>query len=123
MMLDSSFLIDLLRGDERASSIARSLDDEPVSISSIVRFEILQGLTVKHRRRLEKEFSSLATIPFDADQADLAASIADRLYRKGEPIDPEDCMIAAAAIANGKPLLTRNKKHFARIPQLHVETY
>ena len=123
MMLDSSFLIDLLRGDERASAIARSLDDEPVSISSIVRFEVFQGLSVKHRKRLERDLASLATIAFDADQADLAASIADRLYRKGEPIDPEDCMIAAAAISTGKPLLTRNDKHFSRIPQLRIETY
>jgi predicted nucleic acid-binding protein len=123
MMLDSSFLIDLLRGDERAVETAKSLDDEPVSISSIVRFEVFQGLSVNHRKRLERDFASLATIAFDADQADIAASIADRLYRKGEPIDPQDAMIAAAAIATGKTLLTRNEKHFSRIPQLRTETY
>lgn len=103
--------------------IAESLDDAPVSISSFVRFEVLQGISVKQRRRLEKEFGSLATIPFDADQADLAASISDRLYRKREPIDPEDCMIAAAAISTGTPLLTRNTRHFNRTPQLRIETY
>lgn len=123
MMLDTSVLIDLLRGDPEAVAWAKELDAEPVSISSIVRFELLQGLSVKHRKRIEREFASLSTLPFDAEQADLAASIADRLYRTGEPIDPEDCMIAAAAIITGKPLLTRNGKHFGRIPQLRIETF
>ena len=53
---------------------------------------------------------------------ELYAALEER-RSEGEPIDPEDRMIAAAAISTGTPLLTRNARHFSRIPQLRIETY
>jgi len=41
----------------------------------------------------------------------------------GEPIDREDCIIAATAIAENEPVVTRNAGHFERISGLDVRTY
>jgi predicted nucleic acid-binding protein len=47
---------------------------------------------------------------------------AQRLQGKSKK-DPEDAMLAGIAIQNNKPLLTRNKKDSAGIPQPKLETY
>ena len=47
---------------------------------------------------------------------------AQRIKEKTK-IDPEDAMLAGIAIQNNEPLLTRNRKDFAGIPELKVETY
>jgi predicted nucleic acid-binding protein len=62
-------------------------------------------------------------LPLDLESAFLAGDIQKELIRKGEIIDPEDCMIAGIALKSNEPLLTRNLKHFKRIPGLQVETY
>jgi predicted nucleic acid-binding protein len=38
-------------------------------------------------------------------------------------IDPEDAMLAGIAIQDNEHLLTRNRKDFAGIPELQLETY
>ncbi len=50
-----------------------------------------------------------------------------RLYRylsdNGLLIDANDLWIAATALASGMPVVTRNKRHFARVPELDVIGY
>lgn len=41
----------------------------------------------------------------------------------GESIAELDALIAAVALANGQALVTRNRKHFERVPELEVIAY
>lgn len=46
-----------------------------------------------------------------------------QLNRNIQEIDAIDSMIAAIALLENEPLLTRNTKHFTRIKGLRVESY
>lgn len=52
-----------------------------------------------------------------------AGELSGRLIEEGSQIDREDCIIAATAIQENEPVLTRNESHFNRVPNLDVETY
>ncbi len=48
------------------------------------------------------------------------AGIRSRLRRRGELVPDLDLLVAATAIAHDMVLLTRNRKHFERIPELNL---
>lgn len=54
----------------------------------------------------------------------LAAAYAGKIYTdlksKGMTVGNQDILIAGACLANGLPLLTRNKAHFAPIKDLAI---
>ena len=131
MILDTSFLIDLLRkGDEQAKNKAEELDQklEVKSITSISIMELWRGALRSANREHEKQkieglISSLMSYTFNELAAKKAAEIEENLRMSGEMIDLEDVMIAAIALVHHEKVLTRNVKHFERIKNLRVETY
>jgi tRNA(fMet)-specific endonuclease VapC len=62
-------------------------------------------------------------IQYSYDIAKIAASVDAELARKGVVISMADTIIAATAIHLGLRVVTRNKEHFERIPNITVETY
>jgi predicted nucleic acid-binding protein len=61
--------------------------------------------------------------PLDAAAANPAGEVDADLIKQGAQIDPEDAMIAGIALEFRQPLLTRNVRHFSRVPRLQVESY
>ena len=59
----------------------------------------------------------------DARGAERAGDIEGKLIKHGIMIQPLDSMIAGIALTKGERVLTRNTKHFGRVPGLVVETY
>lgn len=45
------------------------------------------------------------------------------IENEGEIIDIEDIMIGAIAKRNNETIITRNKKHFEKIPGLKIASY
>ncbi len=131
MILDTSFLIDLLRkGDEQARIKAVELDQklEAKSITSISIMELWRGALRSANKEHEKEkidnlLSSLMNYTFNELAAKKAAEIEENLRVSGTLIDVEDIMIAATALIHHEKILTRNVKHFEKITGLQVETY
>ena len=73
------------------------------------------------RKKVRDVLDSLQEIiTFDSNQAEIAAEIRSQLKKKGQKIEDFDTLIAAAAIASGSILVTKNTKHFSRIPQLQL---
>jgi predicted nucleic acid-binding protein len=62
-------------------------------------------------------------LSLDAASASKAGIIYAQRVKEKTKIDPEDAMLAGIAIQNNEPLLTRNRKDFAGIPELKLETY
>jgi len=52
-----------------------------------------------------------------------ASRISRDLARRGMPIGDNDVWIAATALAYRLPLVSRNARHFARVPGLMIEEY
>jgi tRNA(fMet)-specific endonuclease VapC len=130
MLLDTSFIIDLLRGREKAVRKIKTLEAESIAsnISSPSIFELFVGISLTKKPASEKKrimdvLESWGTLFLDSECAARGGTIHGQLIRDGQPIDPEDSMIAAIALVNDETLLTKNSKHFSRVPDLKIEDY
>ena len=129
MIVDTTFLIDLLKNLPNAVKKASEIDikKEGVSATTISVFELWQGvIDLQNKNKLDKIHTLLDSIGlnvFDLESAKIAGRIHAQLRAEGLTIDPEDSMIAGICIHNGQSLLTKNTKHFERIPELKLETY
>lgn len=131
MLLDTSFLIDLLRGDDqKALERAKILDEqlESKGVAPITIMELWRGAmqSVKHekeKKKVDALISSLFQYPFQIKEAKQSGEIEAALIKKGQMIDLEDIMIAGVAMIHNEPILTRNDKHFSRISGLGIEVY
>jgi predicted nucleic acid-binding protein len=65
-------------------------------------------------------FQRLPTFALTRDCAERAVEIDRELRSHGIRIPTADTLIAGVALARGLPLITRNRRHFARIPGLEL---
>jgi tRNA(fMet)-specific endonuclease VapC len=97
-----------------------------IGLPAIALFELRYGHARSERRaaadRLLAEFLSpgIAVLAFDAEDAAHAGDIRADLERRGRPIGPYDCLIAAQARRRGATLVTANVREFERVPGLLV---
>ncbi|TYT62887.1 type II toxin-antitoxin system VapC family toxin [Natrialba swarupiae] len=129
MILDSTFLIDVLRG---SSDVAELIEDVDASgapfVSAVTVMELHEGIhladsTDDERATVRKLLTDIDELPFDRECAIRAGRINADLVSSGEPIDETDVMIAATALVHDYPVVTRNVDHFERIDGLTVRSY
>lgn len=130
MILDTSYLIDLMNGDEGALEKRQELEkaDIPQSITSITLFELWSGLeqserTEKEKQKIRDVIAGRIIYQLDPASSKKAGEIHGKLARDGEKIEPQDSMIAGIAVQENEPVLTRNQKHFDKIEHLKTENY
>lgn len=128
--MDTVFLIDLMRGRERAVDLLEKVEaeDEPVAIATTTLAEFHRGLattdlTAAEKRRVADVVRGRPVLPLDAAAAERAGALDAELWARGEPIDPEDAAIAGIALSRDEVLLTRRAKEFARVEGLRLRTY
>ena len=120
VVLDSSVLIDQLRGDERARDLLRrhaSAGDELWGVV-VSRSEVLAGMRAGERRPTVGLLDQLRWLEVDVELADAAGELARRHRRAFAGIGLADYLIAAGVEQLGGRLLTRNVRHFPMIPDL-----
>jgi tRNA(fMet)-specific endonuclease VapC len=124
--LDTSVLIDLLRGDARTLARLDDLEGEglmPV-LSTVAVFEALSGVEFTKSRadrvRLEILLRQLPLEPFDLDSARRAGEMRAELLRGGRSPGAPDVMIAGHALAAGHTLVTRDRSLAAAAEALGV---
>ena len=122
ILADTDVLIDYLAGIEPMKTrIAAYADADQLQTSAVNCFELLSGARKgqrgDHVRRL---VAVLRVLPFDRNAAERAAEVRQQLEGAGLPIGMGDSLIAGVALANGLPLLTRNRKHFERVENLRL---
>ena len=120
MVADTDVLIDFLDGRPPAAErIALELDHGQLRTTVITRFELLAGAKTSPQQRLVSELlAALPCLPLDEAGADAAAEIRRTLERAGAGIGMGDSLIAGIVVACQGMLLTRNRRHFERIPGL-----
>lgn len=128
MILDTTVIFDLIRGDDSLVEKIRKLEENniPFWTTSISVFEIWQGMeeeTEEKKEKIQALLNSLGIFFFDIDCAKEAGLIHSSLREKGKTIDPEDSMIAGIAKVHGEKILTRNVAHFNRVKSVEIETY
>jgi predicted nucleic acid-binding protein len=127
-LLDTCFLIDLLRGDLGAVSVAEGLDGAATTAVNVYElfFGVEYGAGDRLVRRVEAEalVERLEVLPLDVESAVSAAGLMSGLFRGGMPVDALDVFTAAIGLRHGcKTVVTRNKRHFERFPGISVEVY
>lgn len=119
---DTDVLIDFLAGTGvSADRVAELLAAGVLHTTVISRFELLAGSrNARQQERILKLLAAVPALPLNTDGADCAARIRQGLERRGQPIGMADSLIAGIVIANHGRLLTRNRRHFERVPGLHL---
>lgn len=120
-LLDSSIVIDVLRGVPSALRYIHALDDldDLLACSEITRVEVLRGIRSNERSSTERLFRTFYWIGINERVARRAGELG-RAWRRSHPgISTPDLVIAATAQELGLELATRNVKHFPMMRDLH----
>ncbi len=130
MILDTTVLIDLMNGRKEAVDRITALlkSGTPTTITAPSIFELFSGLAQSSKPAAEKEkiHQVLHRQPrwnLDDASAENAGRIHGLLVKNNQKIEAIDSLIAGIALQHNEPVLTRNVKHFSRVPGLKVETY
>lgn len=115
LVLDTSILIDHLRGRPQAATAlipdALARGDELWS-SEIVRAEVLAGMRTGEERDTRALFGLLSWVAVDESLAEAAGALGRRYLRSHPGIDIADLLVAALVEQLGAELKTTNLKHF-----------
>lgn len=132
LVLDTSSIIEAERKREPVVSFLRSLREQfgPVEIcmSAITLAELVHAIEratseeIKVRRRsfIDEIKRHVPVVPVTEEMAERAGVISGRSARVGLKIPMEDLLIGVAALQQGYAVLTLNRGHFDRIPELRV---
>jgi tRNA(fMet)-specific endonuclease VapC len=122
ILIDTSIIIEYLRKSNKQNCLLyQFLDINELSISTITEFELYAGALDNQKRLNAKKILSIFEIlPFNSDIAKEAAAIYQNLKHDNQLIGLNDIFIAATAKHYELPILTLNKKHFARITNLNI---
>lgn len=119
LFLDSSVVIDLLRGASYGPALVRR---EPLLISPITVHGVLRGARRKEEDRIFDLLAALEVVSIGREEGELSARWRREFAAKGITLDMPDTMIAACAFLRSLPLATGNVKDFP-MPELRVEQW
>ncbi len=127
--LETTFLIDLLRGEKSVSKLKDELDktETHLSITAPSLMELWVGALLSKTSEKEKEkinslVSSFTFLAMDEAASREAGEITFELLTTKELLDPIGIMIAGTARSHGEKLVTRDH-HYARIQGLRLLKY
>ena len=123
IVADTDVLVDFLRDREPAARlIAFELEHGDLKTTAVNRFELLAGArNPSHKEAVLQLLAAVPVLPLDAVAADRAAVLHRGLEERGETIGMADSLIAGIVLQHGGALLTRNRRHFERVPGLRLE--
>jgi tRNA(fMet)-specific endonuclease VapC len=103
---------------------------EEILLCSIVLAELWYGAEHGHADHRDKNFALVnelearyRSLPFDTSAARDYALIRAHLSSAGQPIGPNDTMIAAIARSHDITLVTNNTAEFGRVPGLKLDNW
>jgi len=120
VVVDTSVLIDHLRGDDRARRLlaAGRRQGNALCASVLTKVEVLSGTRESEVHATRSLLGILQWIPVSDELAERAGELG-REYLSSHPgIDPVDFVIASTVERLDAKLWTRNLRHFPMIPGL-----
>jgi len=127
--LDTSFIIDLLRGKKEA---LRKLDEMeaqeiPLSTTEINVLELYRGAylsrkTHENLEEIKKLLECFQVLKLEESVYEVFASLSASLLSRGKAIGAFDELIASIVLCYDEKIITRDN-HFKEVPELEVITY
>ena len=127
--LETSFIIDFLRGKSEAVNYLSKIQNSygTISVASPTVFELVEAAEIarseEEKQKIKELLSSMTVLALDSEASWKAGELSADLIMSGKQIGHMDLFIGAIALSNGESLATRNIKHFSRISALNVEDY
>jgi predicted nucleic acid-binding protein len=117
LLIDTDILIDALKGIREARGLFRK-NDFDLYCSILSKKELLSkaGLREAEKRKIQGLLSRMKVLKVDGDITEKYSALIKKYGERPDSI--ADYIIAATAWAKRLPLLTRNRKHFARIKEI-----
>jgi len=128
-VLDSDFLIALLRKDASVQNQLDKLNMSPEVIATTVfnAQEVLFGaMKSKNPSNLDvtkKLLLSLPILDYDLESVEHVVELTHFLEERGQRIGSFDEMIAGICLSQNATIVTRNIKHFSRVQGLRIESW
>lgn|GEM_PF-288370 len=125
VFVDTSIIVDVDRGKEDVIELCKRLTStNSAFISTVSVSEILTGSYLRKDyktalKKAEKVLGQFRWVSLNGEAAKLVAELNAYLISKGQPIEYQDVAIAASFLLQCcDVLLTENKEHFERLPNL-----
>lgn len=127
-LLDTNIVIGLSKGRPEVRTRLAHLPAQNLLLSPVVLCELEFGIAKSQRPEANRAALALlvANLPvpdFNAEVAVHYGRIRAQLEAVGQPIGPNDLLIAAHALSIGATLVTDNVREFSRVPGLVVENW
>lgn len=134
-VFDTTFLIDLMREvrraqPDRAHTKLAELEarDETFAVAVFTIAELMVGVhkcanPILEKSRVDECVALFDCISFGESTAVVYGELVAQLELRGQTIAEMDALIASVALQHGETIITRNPKHFMRVPGLIVESY
>lgn len=130
-LIDTNVLSEVIRPRPDLKVVRQLLATDPALrfASEITRYELRYGAMLRDDggalwARITQHILPLARwLPVDDAVVLAAADLGAILRKSGQPIDWPDLMLAATASAHGLTVVTRNVRHFDRVPGALVENW
>ena len=128
LILETTFLIDLERElahgvEGPAQAFLTSHPTSQLHITFTVAGELAAGVSLDRRAKWEQFVAPFRVLPYTQDVCWEYGQAFRFLQANGLLIGANDLWIAATAIASEMPVVTRNARHYQRVPGLQVLTY
>ena len=124
-LLDTSFCVHFIRGQAWARTALGRLQATDVAVSAVTVGELYEGAfhadsPSRELSKVEAFLDPLDVVPLGREEAIQWGRIEAQLRKQGNPIEAEDGMIAATALAHAFRLVSSNLRHFERVKGLEV---
>ena len=124
-LIDSDWIIDALHGRSEVTQTLLTLASQGLAVSLISYGELYQGAYYANDPRaalrgLRQFLRGKRLLPLTKAIMERFGVVRGELQRRGQLIGDPDLLIAATALEHDVTLLTRNRKHFSRIPNLKL---
>jgi tRNA(fMet)-specific endonuclease VapC len=122
VLLDTDVFSFLMKNDSRGNAYRPHIKNKTVSISFVTVGELYhwaekRNWSPKHRQALEDRIKAVVVVPYDAQLCRVYGKLRASLPA-GVVVAANDLWIAACAVRHDIPLITNNRKHFERVPNL-----
>lgn len=122
--LDTSFLVDYLKGRDYTLDYLEKNSEQVFYASSLTMFELYRGELKSQGKsnveNLRERLEWLKTEEIDDKTAEEAAKIEEKLSDKGEKVNLADTLIAGEAKKKGAKIITKDKD-FQKMEEITVE--